>query len=260
MTDMSSVIVPKSDQINADSLLSGPITIKITQVAIKAGSEQPVTVSYEGDDGKPWRPCKSMARCLVAAWGPDSSKYIGRSLTLYCDPKVRWGGMEVGGIRISHMSDIDGALTMALTVTRANKKPYTVRPLTKAAAKEPAPPASSPDAAASTVPPDGAEATAEAGTHEQNPTGTNGYAFVLPGATEPPDHFATPDAWFAKWASMCGMVEGSDKLRPETKVAKIRALKEANERIIRSMGAAMVAKISGDMATRTANINVKAAT
>ena len=27
------------------------------------------------------------------------------------------------------MSDIDSAITMALTVTRANKKPYTVRPL-----------------------------------------------------------------------------------------------------------------------------------
>src|SRR3990167_803919 len=126
MDDMSKVIVPKSDQINADSLLSGPITITITKVSIKAGTEQPVTISYEGDDGKPWRPCKSMARCLVAAWGPDSAKYIGRSLTLYCDPKVKWGGMEVGGIRISHMSDIDESMTMALTATKGNKRPFTV--------------------------------------------------------------------------------------------------------------------------------------
>lgn len=129
MNDMSTVIIPRSDQINADSLLSGPITIKITKVEIKAVAEQPVTIHYEGEDGKPWRPCKSMARCLVAAWGPDSSKYAGRSLTLFCDPHVKWAGLEVGGIRISHMSDIDGPLTMALTVTRANKKPFTVKPL-----------------------------------------------------------------------------------------------------------------------------------
>ncbi len=129
---MAQVITPRSDQINADSLLSGPITITITKVDIKVGTEQPVTIHYSGEDGKPWRPCKSMARVLVNAWGPDSLKYVGRSLTLYCDPKVKWGGMEVGGIRISHMSDIDGSMTMALTVTRANKKPFTVKPLVNA--------------------------------------------------------------------------------------------------------------------------------
>lgn len=129
MSDMAAVIIPKSDQKNADDLLAGPITIKITDVSVRPGTEQPVSVFFEGDDGKPWKPCKSMARVLVTAWGPDSSKYVGRSLTLYCDPKVKWGGMEVGGIRISHMSDIESAITMALTVTRANKKPFTVKPL-----------------------------------------------------------------------------------------------------------------------------------
>ena len=70
-----------------------------------------------------------MCRVMVSAWGADSKNYVGRSMTLYRDPTVKWGGMAVGGIRISHMSDIDGDMTMALTVTRANKKPYTVKPL-----------------------------------------------------------------------------------------------------------------------------------
>lgn len=133
MNDMTQVIVPKSDQINADDLIAGPTTITITEVQVKAGQEQPVSIYFEGSD-KAYRPCKSMARVLVSAWGPDASKYKGRSLTLYCDPKVKWGGMEVGGIRISHMSHIDSAITMALTVTRANKKPFTVKPLVCAAA------------------------------------------------------------------------------------------------------------------------------
>lgn len=129
MNDMKDVIIPRSDQRNADDLLSGPMTIKITKVAIRPGTEQPVSVFYEGDEGKPWKPCKSMARVLVFAWGADSSKYVGRSVTLYCDKTVKWGGMEVGGIRISHMSDIDSSITMALTATRGNKRPFTVRPL-----------------------------------------------------------------------------------------------------------------------------------
>lgn len=133
MSDMSMVIVPKSDQINADDLLSGPITIQITGVKVTPGTEQPVAISFAGSN-KAFRPCKSMARVLVSAWGPDSSKYVGRSLTLYCDPKVKWGGMEVGGIRISHMSDINSQITMALTMTRANKKPFTVKPLQNTAA------------------------------------------------------------------------------------------------------------------------------
>jgi hypothetical protein len=137
MNDMTKVITPKSDQINADDLLSGPITITITDVQVKPGQEQPVSMFFEGSD-KAYRPCKSMARVLVAVWGADASKYKGRSLTLYCDPKVKWGGMEVGGLRISHMSHIDSAITMALTVTRANKKPFTVKPIqsTNAAATQ----------------------------------------------------------------------------------------------------------------------------
>ena len=129
MSDMKQVIIPKSDQLNADDLLSGPITVKITAVNVKGGQEQPVSISYEGDSGKPYKPCKSMCRVLVSAWGADSALYVGRSMTLYCDTRVKWGGMEVGGIRISHMTNIADTMTMALTVTRANKKPFVVQPL-----------------------------------------------------------------------------------------------------------------------------------
>jgi hypothetical protein len=129
MGDMRDVIIPKSDQLNSDDLIAGPMTVKIAGVTIRGGQEQPISIAFEGDNGKPFKPCKSMCRVLVQAWGPDSAKYAGRSVTLYRDPTVKWGGMEVGGIRISHMSDIEKPLTMALTATRGNKKPFTVRPL-----------------------------------------------------------------------------------------------------------------------------------
>lgn len=129
MTDMRQAIIPKSDQLNSDDLIGRELTIKIASVDIKGGQEQPVSIGYEGDNGKPYKPCKGMCRVMVSAWGADSKKYVGRSMTLYRDPKVKWGGMEVGGIRISHMSDIAEDMTMALTVTRANRKPFTVRQL-----------------------------------------------------------------------------------------------------------------------------------
>lgn len=128
-TDMAPVIVPKSDQISADSLLTGPLTITITAVDIRPGTEQPVSISYADDNGQPWKPCKSMSRVLVSAWGPDSKAYVGRSVTLYRDPKVKWGGMEVGGIRISHMSHISGDLVLALTATKGKRVGFTVKAL-----------------------------------------------------------------------------------------------------------------------------------
>lgn len=125
--DMSSVIEPRSDQINADDFVAGPRSYKIKSVAISPGSEQPVTIELEGS--KPWRPCKSMSRLLVAAWGADAKEYAGRIVTLYKDPKVKWGGLEVGGIRVSHLSHIDREMVVALTMTKGKRAPYTVKPL-----------------------------------------------------------------------------------------------------------------------------------
>ena len=129
MSDMAAIIQPKSDQLNADSLLDGPKTIKITKVTVTPSVEQPCTVHYEGEEGRPYKPCKSMARVMVLVWGGDSKAYVGKSMTLYHDPEVKWGGMKVGGIRISHMSDMKSNAPLMLTVTRGKKAPYSVKPL-----------------------------------------------------------------------------------------------------------------------------------
>jgi hypothetical protein len=142
MNDMSAVIAPKSDQMNADDLIAGPRTIIITGVDIRPGTEQPVSVHFEDDGGKPYKPCKSMMRVMVHAWGPDAGKYPGHGMTLYRDEGVTWAGMKVGGIRISHMTGIQREMAMALTATKGNKKMFTVRPLAKPApsgAPEPQP-------------------------------------------------------------------------------------------------------------------------
>lgn len=128
--DISATVVPKSDQLNSDDLLAGPRTITVTRVTADPGSpEQPVSVFFDGDNNKPFKPCKSMRRVLISCWGKMANEYKGRSMTLYRDPTVTWGGMEIGGIRISHMSHIENDMTMALTATKKARKPYTVRVL-----------------------------------------------------------------------------------------------------------------------------------
>lgn len=126
--DLTETIAPRSDQLNADDLISGPVTVTIT--AVKPGAaEQPVDIVIAEFPGRAYRPSKSMRRVIVSAWGPNSNEYIGRSLTLYRDPSITFGKDAVGGIRISHLSHIDKPLKLALTVTRGKRAPFTVQPL-----------------------------------------------------------------------------------------------------------------------------------
>lgn len=127
--DITETLAPKSDQLNADDLIGGDRTVTITDVT-RGDADQPVNiVTAEFGDGRPYKPCKSMRRVLVTAWGPDASVYVGRRLVLYRDDRVRFGGQDVGGIRIRAMSHIDRKLQVALTVTRGKRAPFTVDPL-----------------------------------------------------------------------------------------------------------------------------------
>lgn len=132
--DMTQAIAPKSDQLNAEDLLTGPRTFTIEKVN-EGSAEQPVNVHLVEFPGRPYRPSKTCSRILVAAWGKDSSAYVGRRLTLYRDPEVTFGRDKVGGIKISHLSNLDKRLTLALTVTRGKRAAYIVDPLPNAPAQ-----------------------------------------------------------------------------------------------------------------------------
>ncbi len=126
-TSLQDTIVPKSDQLNADDLITGPITVTVEAVKRSSSPEQPVDIYITGH--RPFRPCKSMLRVLISVWGDKGSEWVGKSMTLYCDPNVKYGGVEVGGIRISHVSGIDDEIKLALTTTRAKRSLYKVLPL-----------------------------------------------------------------------------------------------------------------------------------
>lgn len=117
-------IVPKSDQLNYDDLTGGGVTVRVT--GLSAGSaEQPVIVKVvNADTGEPMRdykPCKSMRRVLIMAWGDKGKDWVGKEARLVGDPTVMFGGVQVGGIRISHVSGIKEPMKIMLTTTRSKR-------------------------------------------------------------------------------------------------------------------------------------------
>lgn len=125
VSNLSDTILPKSDQLNADQLLGGSLNITVT--GVKRGTEdQPVVISYEGDNGRPYKPCKSMRKVLIFAWGDDGREWVGKSMTLYNNPDVKFGGVKVGGIRISHLSHIERDIALSLTATKGKKEIFTI--------------------------------------------------------------------------------------------------------------------------------------
>jgi hypothetical protein len=119
-------IVPKSDQLNADDLLTGPLTVTIESVS-KGDREQPIIVGISGH--RPYKPCKSVRRILISIFGDNPKNWIGQKMTLFCDPDVTWAGVRVGGIRVSHLSGIDKPKTLLLTQTRGKKAEVLILPI-----------------------------------------------------------------------------------------------------------------------------------
>ena len=120
-------IVPKSDQLNAEDLLSGPITVTVTDVK-QGTAEQPIAILIDGER-QPYKPCKTMRKMLVFCWSDQAANWIGKRMTLYADPDVKWAGVAVGGIRISHLSGIESQVMLMLSETKGKRKPIMVKPL-----------------------------------------------------------------------------------------------------------------------------------
>ena len=133
--DITEALAPASDQLDAVELVV-PRTFTI-DTGSKIGTRDGRKVAEIRLVGFPrvWRPSKGMLDVLAACWGIDGKQWAGRSVTLYCDPDVKFGPDVVGGIRISHLSHIDEPRTI---IIRANgvgrKRSWHVEPLPDAPA------------------------------------------------------------------------------------------------------------------------------
>jgi len=119
---LQKAMAPKSDQLNADDLVAGSMTININRVKVNASGEQLVSIFYEGDNGKPWKPSKGMMRIMAYAYTDDPDNWVGKTVVLYRKEDVRFGKDVVGGIRISHMSHIDKPFKAVVTVSRGKRE------------------------------------------------------------------------------------------------------------------------------------------
>lgn len=128
--DLTNTIIAKSDQLNADDLISGPQTFTVVEVR-QGDAEQPVSIVLaELPKGRTFKPSKTVTRILVHAWGKESDNWPeGARMTLYRDADVKWAGQAIGGIRVSHLSHIKGKLKVALQESKGKKVLYSVDPL-----------------------------------------------------------------------------------------------------------------------------------
>ena len=125
--DIQQAIAPKSDQLNAIDLVTGPVVVTVENAA-KGNAEQPVVIHLTEFPKRPYKPSKSMLRVIVEGWGTTAPNWAGKRLELYRDPNVTYGGEKVGGIKISGMSHIDKPVVIPLMEQR-KIKPHTAKPL-----------------------------------------------------------------------------------------------------------------------------------
>ena len=131
MVDVTKALEPRSDQLNADDALAGPITIHVTGAGISAEGQLVITTSEYPQ--RPWHVSKGMGRFIAAIWGAESELWVGQTLTLYRDPDVKYAGQAVGGLRIEAMTGLHKPFTGPLRITRGKSVPFTIQPLTSPA-------------------------------------------------------------------------------------------------------------------------------
>ena len=137
MVDIAKAIEPRSDQQNYDDYVAGPRTVTVTEV--DRDKEQRVSIHLAEYPGRPFKPSKTNLRLIAQAWGTEAAAWTGRRMTLAGDPTVKFGGQQVGGIRVVALSHIDKPFTAALTATRGKRATYKVDALPDAPAPPPIP-------------------------------------------------------------------------------------------------------------------------
>jgi hypothetical protein len=126
MDDLRCTIDTKSDQLNADDLIGINRIIRVTDVQVKPGRDRPLWISFNGDNGKPYKPNITMRKLLIFAWSSNRIDWIGRSMELYNDPEVKFGLQKVGGIKISRVSHISKEIKAMLQTTRGKRTEFIV--------------------------------------------------------------------------------------------------------------------------------------
>jgi len=135
---LAAALAPRSDQLNSDDLIVGNIVIQVTKVIVNLQSEQQkIIVHYVGDNGKPWKPSKSMGRALAEILGGDFSNWEGQEIELFRNKEISFGKDKCGGIQIAAMGALKNAITIMITTKRGVKSKFTIQPLKPSVIEQP---------------------------------------------------------------------------------------------------------------------------
>ena len=128
--DIRAATKPKSDQLNYETFLTGPQTFTVSKVT-PGDRDHPVFIHMNECPATPYKPSKGMLKCIAQpdGWGDKSSQWVGKSITLYGDPTVIYGGVEVGGIKVAALSDINGDYETLISARRGIRKPHLIKKL-----------------------------------------------------------------------------------------------------------------------------------
>jgi len=127
---LAAATAPKSDQLNADDLILANKIIRINKVLVNLQLEShKIWIHFDGDQGKPWKPSKSMARVLGEILGGDFDAWIGQHIELFRNKEITFGKEKCGGIQIAAMSALNNPVTVMVTTKRSVKSKITIQPL-----------------------------------------------------------------------------------------------------------------------------------
>jgi len=128
--DLSGTIKSNADQLNVDDMVTGPMMIQVEGVTLNNDPKQPIKIFYYGCENKPFKPCLTVRRMLIALWGKDGNQWANRWMNLYVDASVSYGKQKnIGGIRVDALSHINSTATISLTVRRGVKQHFTIQPI-----------------------------------------------------------------------------------------------------------------------------------
>jgi hypothetical protein len=128
--DLSGTIKSNADQLNVDDMVTGPMRIQVEGVTLNNDPKQPIKIFYYGCENKPFKPCLTVRRIIIALWGKDGNQWANRWMNLYVDASVSYGKQKnIGGIRVDALSHINSTATISLTVRRGVKQHFTIKPI-----------------------------------------------------------------------------------------------------------------------------------
>lgn len=95
----------------------------------KTKKEKTKLAVYFKEIDRGWIPCKTAALCLAALFkSNETNTWVGKRVTLFCDPTVQLGRETVEGIRVRGSPDITEPVQVEIKLPKKRPQVVTMQP------------------------------------------------------------------------------------------------------------------------------------